>query len=55
MRLFPLCRLRYFDKTRWSFAVFTYSHERYEPCTFPDGTWEGTIEAALQSCEAFID
>ena len=54
-RVFPLCRLRHFGKGRWSFALFTYSHERYEPCTFPDGTWEGTIESALQSCEGFID
>jgi len=54
-RVFPLCRLRHFDKSRWSFALCTYSHERYEPCSFPDGTWEVTIEAALQSCEGFID
>ena len=52
-RLFPLCRLRHLY-SGWSMALFTYSNERYEPCIFPDGKWEGTIEAALNLCEPFI-
>jgi hypothetical protein len=43
-----LVRLRYFgDAERWSLAFYTYSHERYEPCVFPDGGWQGTPEDAL--------
>lgn len=51
---FQLCRLRYFDKDSWSLALFTYSHEKYEPCVFFDGEMEGTVEAALKICEPFI-
>lgn len=30
-----LCRLRYFrNEEAWSMAFYTYSHEKYEPCTF---------------------
>ena len=54
LRLFPLCRLRYFSQHRWSFAVFMYGNERYEPCRFSDGESEGTLEAALAVCEQFI-
>lgn len=54
LRLIPLCRLRHFNQERWSFAVFTYGNERYEPCWFPDGKSEGTLEAALEVCEQFI-
>jgi hypothetical protein len=53
-RIFPLCRLRYFKSGTWSLAIFTYSNERYEPCLFPDGKWEGTLEQALEVCEPFI-
>lgn len=43
-----LVRLRYFgDDDRWSLAFYTYSHERYEPCMFPDGSSQGTPEDAL--------
>ena len=43
-----LVRLRYFGSDdRWSFALYTYSHERYEPCAFTDGSFEGTPEDAL--------
>lgn len=32
-----LCRLRYFgDEDRWTMAFYTYSHDTYEPCIFPD-------------------
>lgn len=52
-RIFPLCRLRNL-KRGWSIALFTYSNEKYEPCSFPDGKFEGTLEAALELCKPFI-
>lgn len=42
-----LCRLRFFDRDRWSLAFYTYSHERYEPCFFENGTFIGTPEEGL--------
>lgn len=43
-----LVRLRYFgNQDRWSLAFYTYSHERYEPCVFPDGSFTGTPEDAF--------
>jgi hypothetical protein len=43
-----LCRLRYFgDEDAWSLAFYTYSHEKYEPCTFANGTFHGTPEEAF--------
>lgn len=53
-RQLPLCRLRHFNQDRWSLALFTYSNERYVPCLFQDGKWEGTFEAALEVCDPFI-
>jgi hypothetical protein len=50
MRNFPLhlCRLRYFkDEEKWSLAFFTYSHEKYEPSVFDNGTFLGTPEEAF--------
>ncbi len=29
-------------------AFYTYSDERYEPCLFDSGRWEGTPEKALE-------
>src|SRR2546422_9809732 len=44
-----LCRLRYFGGHKiWSMAFYTYSNERYEPCTFPNGTFYGTPEEAFE-------
>jgi len=44
-----LCRLRYFAGQKiWSMAFYTYSDERYEPCTFPNGTFYGTPEEAFE-------
>jgi len=44
-----LCRLRYFgDDEAWSMAFYTYSNERYEPCTFPNSTFYGTPEGAFE-------
>jgi hypothetical protein len=28
-------------------AFYTYSHERYEPCAFADGSFHGTLEDAF--------
>ena len=52
-RRFPLCRLRHLSRG-WSMALFAWSNERYEPCIFPNGQWEGLIEEALMVCEPFI-
>jgi hypothetical protein len=44
-----LCRLRYFGKEdSWSMAFYTYSHERYEPCNFDDGSDHGTPEQGYE-------
>lgn len=42
-----LCRLRHFDRDRWSLAFFAYSSEKYEPTFFPNGTFTGTPEEGL--------
>ena len=42
-----LCRLRYFDRDRWSLAFYTYSNEKYSPCAYANGTFFGTPEEAL--------
>ena len=35
-----LCRPRYFgDEDRWSMDFYTYTHEKYEPSVFNDGSW----------------
>lgn len=51
---FPLCRLRYFRDNVWSMAFYTYSNERYEPCYFQNGTWEGSFEEAIEMCEIYL-
>jgi len=43
---FPIGRLRYFRENAWSLAFYTYSNERYAPCIFPSGEWEGTLRVA---------
>jgi hypothetical protein len=42
-----LVRLGYFDEDRWSLSFYTYSHERYEPCSYPNGEEFGTVEQAF--------
>jgi hypothetical protein len=47
MRNLPthLCRLRHFrGQDDWSVAFYTYSHDRYEPCVFANGSWTGSLE-----------
>lgn len=43
-----LCRLRHFSIEQWSVAFYTYSHEKYEPCVYPDGSWFGSMEDAFE-------
>ncbi len=48
-RALHLCRLRYFGREDgWSLAFYTYSNERYEPCTFGNGTFLGTPERGFE-------
>ncbi|MBI4333942.1 MAG: hypothetical protein HY673_21990 [Chloroflexi bacterium] len=50
-----LCRLRYFgDEDRWSMAFYTYSHEKYEPCVFNDGSRQGTAEDAFDVSAVYL-
>jgi hypothetical protein len=52
---FHLCRLRYFGKEdSWTFAFFTYSHEKYEPCMFDNGTFYGTPEEAFEESAVYL-
>ena len=39
-----LCRLRFLGPDRWSLAVYSYAHERYEPSVFADGEFIGRAE-----------
>ncbi len=50
-----LVRLRHFDENRWSLAFYTYSHERYEPCVYPDGDAFGTVEQAFDIGAVYLD
>ena len=43
-----LCRLRYFGQDRWSLAFYTYSNEKYMPCTFRNGSFWGTPEEGFE-------
>jgi hypothetical protein len=44
-----LCRLRYLGRgDEWSMAFFTYSNERYSPCSFGNGSSIGTPEQAFE-------
>ena len=50
-----LCRLRYFgDEDRWAMGFYTYSHEKYEPCFFNNGTWHGTPEEAFDTSAMYL-
>lgn len=50
-----LCRLRYFGAEKiWSMGFYTYSNERYEPCTFPNDTFYGTPEEAFGVGAAYL-
>lgn len=50
-----LCRLRYFgNEERWSMAFYTYSHEKYEPCMFANGSFHGTPEEAFEIASVYL-
>ncbi len=50
-----LCRIRYKgDAERWSFAFYTYAHEKYEPSFFLTGDDHGTPEEAFETCVPFL-
>jgi hypothetical protein len=50
-----LCRLRHLRSPDcWSLAFYTYSNERYEPCLFRSGRWEGTPEEGLDIGSMYI-
>lgn len=51
---FSLCRLRYFRDNIWSMAIYTYSNSSYQPCYFSNGTWEGSLEEAIEMCEGYL-
>lgn len=50
-----LCRLRYFgNEERWTMAFYTYSHDKYEPSVFDNGTWHGTPEEAFDTSSVYL-
>jgi hypothetical protein len=50
----PLGRLRYFNSESWSVAFFTYSNERYQPCSLSNGEWFGSFEKAIDVCSVYL-
>ena len=48
-----LGRLRYFGENKWSFALFTYSNERYEPCLLPKGEF-GSLKECINVCAFYL-
>ena len=50
-----LCRIRYFgNEERWTFAFYTYAHEKYEPSFFITGDDHGTPEEAFETSAPFL-
>ncbi len=50
-----LGRMRYFgNPDRWSFAIYSYTTESYEPCTFPSREAAGTPEEAFEMVVGII-
>ena len=50
-----LCRIRYFgDEDRWTFAFYTYAHEKYEPSFLITGEDHGTPEEAFETSAQFL-
>ena len=50
-----LVRLGYFDEDRWSLSFYTYSHERYELCSYPNGEEFGTVEQAFDVGAVYLE
>lgn len=50
-----LCRIRYFgNQDRWSFAWYSYAHEKYEPSFLITGGEYGTPEDAFETSACFL-
>jgi hypothetical protein len=50
-----LCRIRYFGgEDRWSFAWYSYAHEKYEPSFLITGKDHGTPEEAFETSAQFF-
>ncbi|MGA2590370.1 MAG: hypothetical protein ABSH32_10675 [Bryobacteraceae bacterium] len=50
-----LCRIRYFgNEDRWSFAFYTYAHEKYEPSFLLSGANQGAPEEAFATSALFL-
>jgi hypothetical protein len=50
-----LCRLRYFgNEDRWSMAFYTYSNDKYEPCVFDSGSFQGAPEEAFETSAVYL-
>jgi len=50
-----LCRIRYKgNEDRWTFAYYTYAHERYKPSFFITGDDHGTPEEAFETSAQFL-
>jgi len=50
-----LCRMRYSgDIDKWAMAFYTYSHNKYEPSVFNNGTFFGTPEEAFESSAMYL-
>ena len=50
-----LCRIRYFgNEDHWSFAWYTYAHEKYEPSFLITGEDHGTPEEAFETSAHFL-
>ena len=51
----PLALAAFFgNEAAWSFAFYTYSHERYEPSVFANGTVLGTPEEAFDLAAVYL-
>ncbi|MDJ0703061.1 MAG: hypothetical protein QNJ46_07275 [Leptolyngbyaceae cyanobacterium MO_188.B28] len=52
---FHLCRLRYKgDEEKWVMAFYTYSHNKYEPSVFDNGTFFGTPEEGFETSAVYL-
>ena len=50
-----LCRISYFgNEDRWSFAGYTYAHEKYQPSFLITGEDHGTPEDAFATAAHFL-
>ena len=50
-----LRRIRYLgNEDRWSFAIYTYAHEKYEPGFLITGNDPGTPEEAFETSACFF-